>query len=379
MAALSFGLDESKLPKLQRAAYAAMRQRGVFAEDDQLRTYPNHTLAAHVLGFASSEDKEIADRAVSEIVGRDGIELTLNNKLSGVRGWRLTETDSRKRELITLREQDVEPRDGLNAVLTIDSVVQHIVEAALADAMEKHSPVSISGLVVRPRTGEILAMATLPTFDPNHPDAATLDARRNRVIADVAEPGSTFKIVVVSGALNDGIVRLNDVFDCEHGHFSFAGRILHDHESYGALSTEQIITKSSNIGAAKIGIRMGDNRLFDYMTAFGFGERTGIPLPGEVRGIVHPVKNWSKVSIAQIPMGHGVAVTRMQMLMAMCAIANNGLFNLPSRIFAYRHLQRHNSNAACLSQRTSPLGLCNRRNPFRRGKAITRPSGGYRL
>src|ERR1043166_10240939 len=145
-------------------------------------------------------------------------------------------------------------------MLTIDSVVQHIVEAALADAMEKHSPVSISGLVVRPRTGEILAMATLPTFDPNNPGGATPDARRNRVVCDVAEPGSTFKIVVVSGALNDNIVRLSDVFDCEHGHFSFAGKVLHDHESYGALTTEQIITKSSNIGAAKIGIKMREER-----------------------------------------------------------------------------------------------------------------------
>jgi cell division protein FtsI/penicillin-binding protein 2 len=329
MAGISLGVDESKLPKLQRATYAQMRQRGIFAEDEQLRTYPNHALAAHVLGFASAEDKEVADHAVSEIIGRDGIELTLNSKLSGVRGWRLTETDSRKRELITLREQDVEPRDGLNVVLTIDSVVQHIVEAALVDAMEKHSPVSVSGLVVRPRTGEILAMATLPTFDPNHPDAATLDARRNRVICDVAEPGSTFKIVVVSGALNDGVVRLSDVFDCEHGHFSFAGKILHDHESYGSLTTEQIITKSSNIGAAKIGIKMQQERLAEYIRAYGFGARTGIPLPGEVSGIVHPTKDWKKVSIAQIPMGQGIAVTRLQIMMAMCTIANKGVLMRP--------------------------------------------------
>ena len=139
---------------------------------------------------------------------------------------------------MALREQDVEPHDGLNVVLTIDSVIQNIVETALAEAMEKHSPFSISGIVIRPRTGEILAMATLPNFDPNNPGASPADARRNRVITDVAEPGSTFKIVVVSGALNDGIVRLTDTFDCEHGHFHFAGRVLHDHESYGVLSVE---------------------------------------------------------------------------------------------------------------------------------------------
>jgi cell division protein FtsI/penicillin-binding protein 2 len=149
------------------------------------------------------------------------------------------------------------------------------------------------------------------------------------VISDVVEPGSTFKIVVVSGALNDSVVRLTDVFDCEHGLFAFAGRSLHDHEPYGVLSVKSIITKSSNIGAAKVGIQLGQNRLYNYIRDFGFGVRTGVPLPGEVNGIVHPVKNWSKVSIAQIPMGQGVAVTRLQMMMAMCAIANNGCLMRP--------------------------------------------------
>jgi cell division protein FtsI/penicillin-binding protein 2 len=124
-------------------------------------------------------------------------------------------------------------------------------------------------------------------------------------------------------------VQLNHSFDCEHGRFHFAGRVLHDHESYGVLSVEDIIAKSSNIGAAKIGIELGENRLHDYVRAFGFGARTSLPLPGEVAGIVHPVKNWSKVSIAQIPMGHGVAVTGLQMTMAMCAIANKGVLMRP--------------------------------------------------
>src|SRR5262249_50744045 len=132
------------------------------------------------------------------------------------------------------------------------------------------SPTSISAIVVRPRTGEILAMATLPTYDPNNPGAASADARRNRVITDVAEPGSTFKIVVVSAALNEQVVRLSDTFDCEHGHFWFAGKTLHDHEAYGVLTVEQIIAKSSNIGAAKVGIKLGEGRLYDYMRSFGF-------------------------------------------------------------------------------------------------------------
>jgi len=189
-------------------------------------------------------------------------------------------------------------------------------------------PKSITGIVMRPKTGEILAMVSLPNYDPNQPKTITPEAR-NRVITDVVEPGSTFKIVVVSGALNNGVVRLNEPFDCEHGHFAFAGRVLHDHEAYGMLTTESIITKSSNIGAAKIGIRLGAQNLYDYAWDYGFGQRTGIPLPGEQRGFLYPVNKWSKVSIAQIPMGHGVAVTRLQMLYAMAAIANHGCLMRP--------------------------------------------------
>jgi cell division protein FtsI (penicillin-binding protein 3) len=329
MKSLSFGQDEKKLPAATQAFYRALRQTAVFSQDYPLRVYPNQALAAHVLGFASTEERKLDDHRVNEIDGKDGIELTFDSKLSGVPGWRLTETDKRGREVVALREQDLEPRDGLNVVLTIDAVVQHMLESALAEAMEKHTPISASGMVIRPRTGEILALATLPDFDPNNPGAAPADARRNRIISDVMEPGSTFKIVVVSGALNDGTVTLNDPYDCEHGRFVFAGRELHDHEAYGTLSVKTIITKSSNIGAAKIGIKMGPNRLYDYITRFGFGERTGLPLPGEVRGIVHPVKSWNKVSVAQLPMGHYIAVTRLQMIMAMCAIANKGVLMRP--------------------------------------------------
>jgi cell division protein FtsI/penicillin-binding protein 2 len=328
---LSFGGDEKKLSRAERAFYRDLRQKAIFTDllDDQLRVYPNQALAAHVLGYVGMEEKEIDGNRVIQTTGVDGIEKAFNTNLAGVCGWRVTETDRRRQELVALREQNVEPRDGLNVVLTVDSFIQHIVESVLAEGMEKHSPNSICGIVIRPQTGEILAMATLPNFDPNRPGNVPADARRNRVIADVAEPGSTFKIVVVSGGLNDGTVRLSDVFDCEHGHFHFAGRVLHDHEAYGPLSVEQIITKSSNIGAAKVGIKMGEARLADYIRDYGFGARTGIPLQGEVLGIVHPVKNWSKVSIAQLPMGQGISVTRLQMVMAMCAIANQGVLMRP--------------------------------------------------
>jgi cell division protein FtsI/penicillin-binding protein 2 len=328
MTNLAAGVDERKISRAERASLRDLRQNAIFIDpaDDQLRVYPGGALAAHVLGFTGTE---IGSNRVAQTVGRDGVELILNPALGGAAGWRVTRTDRQKRELVALRDENVQARDGLNVVLTLDAAIQHIVETSLADALQKHTPLSITAIVMRPRTGEILAMATMPNYDPNNPGATPVDARRNRVIADLMEPGSTFKIVVVSGALNDGAVRLTDTFDCERGHFAFAGRVLHDHEPYGVLTTESIVTKSSNIGAAKIGIRLGQDRLYDYAWDFGFGQRTGIALPGEARGILYPVKDWTKVSIAQIPMGHGIAVTRLQMIMAMNALANDGWLMRP--------------------------------------------------
>jgi len=320
MAALSFGPGDAKLKPDELAFDRNVRSKAIFAEDDQVRIYPGQRLAAHVLGFVSSGE---------DLTGLSGVELSFNTELSGIPGWRKTEMDKRQRELVAYRDQDVEPRDGLNVVLTLDAGLQNIVETGLAAAMEKHSPISISCIMVRPRTGEILAMATLPNFDPNQPGRSPMEALRNRVISDTAEPGSTFKIVVVTAGLNERAVSFNEVFDCERGHFYYAGRLLHDHEPLGLLTVENIITKSSNIGAAKIGIRLGDQKLYEYIQKFGFGRRTDIPLTGEVAGTVHPLKNWSKVSIAQIPMGQGLTVTPLQMVMAMCAIANQGLLMRP--------------------------------------------------
>jgi cell division protein FtsI/penicillin-binding protein 2 len=328
MTNLAAGVDEKKLSRDERASLRDLRQSAIFTDpvDDQLRVYPGGSLAAHVLGFTGTE---IGSNRVAQTTGRDGVELILNPALSGAAGWRVTRTDRQKRELVSLRDEDVQALNGLNVVLTLDAAIQHIVETTLADALQKHTPLSITAVVTRPHTGEILAMATLPNYDPNNPGGASADARRNRIVTDMMEPGSTFKIVVVSGALNEGAVRLTDTFDCERGHFAFAGRVLHDHEPYGVLTTLNIITKSSNIGAAKIGIRLGPDRLHDYAWDFGFGQRTGITLPGEARGLLYPVKDWTRVSIVQIPMGHGIAVTRLQMIMAMSALANDGWLMRP--------------------------------------------------
>ena len=330
MKGLSFGVDESRLLPKEKAAYDRVRRFGIFEESEEVRFYPNQTLASHVLGFVGvNEETNSEGRVRLSLTGKDGLERTLNKALTGIRGWVQTETDSRRRELVIFREQDVASRPGLNAVLTIDSGIQHIVEEELAVAMEKHTPISISAIVVRPKTGEILAMANLPTFDPNKLGEAEEGDRRNRAITDQAEPGSTFKIVVVAAGINEGRYNLQDTIDCENGRFLFAGRILGEAHPFGLLTVSEVISKSSNIGAAKIGIELGKEPLYRYIRAFGFGQQTGIPLDGEVNGTVHPVARWSGLSISRLPMGHEIACTPLQMVMAMSAIANDGKLMRP--------------------------------------------------
>jgi len=298
-----------------------LRRLAVFAdrEEDQLRLYPSGKLAAHVLGFVGGDDH----------AGKEGIEKVLQSQLTGARGWRIIEIDKGKRERVERRVQDVSARNGLNAFLTIDLGVQNIVEQELALAMEKHRAAGVTAIVVRPRNGNVLAMANLPTFDPRHPGDFEASARRNRAVTDIFEPGSTFKAVTVAGALNEGLVTLHNQFHCENGEFKFAGKILHDHHPYGILTVEKIITKSSNIGAAKVAMRLGASRLHQYIGDFGFGHRTGISLPGEVAGIFHPLEKWTRLSISRVPMGHEVAGTPLQIVMMMSAIANGGRLMKP--------------------------------------------------
>lgn len=355
---LNLGIEGKNLSKNIRYSYMSLRRRAIFSEDDQLRVYSNNSRMAHVLGYVGTgtgqqtsnslmsaesvkggsiadatdtkkDDGELKMRRPLEMEGKDGVEKTLDQALKGVPGWRVTELDKESREMVVFREPDMPARPGLTAFLTLDLRLQEILETELADAALKHSPVSISGMIIRPATGEVLAMATLPSFDPNNPGAFDPKYRRNRVVTDLAEPGSTYKIVVVTGALNEKLVTLGDKFNCEEGHFVYAGRVLRDHERYGILSVEQIITKSSNIGAAKIGIKMGPDLLYQYERAFGFGERTGIDLPGERIGTVYIPAHWNKLSISRIPMGHEVEVSPIQMVMAMSAIANGGKLMRP--------------------------------------------------
>lgn len=332
---LSFGIDEKTLPLSQRRFFKDLRESAIFADkiDDQLRVYPNGTLAAHILGYVGMENKTVNGVEIIETVGVAGIERMLNQNLAGVPGWRVTEKDSRNRELVSYRHQDVEPIDGLNVVLTIDSRLQYILEKELIELYKKQSPLSVQGVIVRPKTGEILAMAVYPNFDPNKPGQYPEEYRRNRIIEEVHEPGSTFKLVVISGALNEKKVKLTDVIDCERGRFEYCGRVIHDHgHGSDTLTVEEILERSSNIGAAKIGLLLGPQLLYDYVRRFGFGSRTGISLPAEIEGIVHPTNKWHKTSIISISFGHEIAVTPLQTVMAVAAIANKGVLMSPMLI-----------------------------------------------
>jgi len=334
---LAAGVDLKRITnKVERAFYSSLIHKAIYCDvvDDPVRIYPNASLAAHVLGFVGTDEAIRGGMRVKEMTGRAGIELKLNDELTGANGIRLTGVDRHRSEMISLREQNIEARDGLNVVLTIDSVIQHSLEVALEEGMKKYGPVSASGIVIRPSTGEILAMASMPDYDPNNLSKVTPEQLCNRVITLPLEPGSTFKIVPISSAMNQGLISLGTHIDCEHSRFTFAGHTLREHESagYGVLSVFDILVHSSNIGAAKVGILLGNQNLYDSIRAFGFGERTGIPLPGESRGILNPLKDWTKISIAQIPMGQGVAVTRLQMAMAMSAIANGGVLMRPKLV-----------------------------------------------
>lgn len=339
LSALTFPVATEKLNRSQRAFFRNLRRHSLYAVDDYRREYPSGPLAAQVLGFTQEIETAFNDGHVTEVRGIDGIERWLDSKLRGVRGWTITETDRLKREVVMHRGQNIDPRPGLNVVLTVDMVAQHILETELAEAMKTFAPESAVGIIVRPRTGEIVALAVLPTFDPNDPGVAPIGYRRNRAIMDRIEPGSTFKTVVIASALNDQLITLDDHFYCEKGAFSYLGRTLHDHGSYGDLTVKGIITKSSNIGAAKIGLRLGEERLYQHLRSFGFGQTTGITLPGEVSGLLLSPRSWDRIAITRIPMGHSVDVTPIQMAMAVSAIANDGILMRPLLVKALQDVE----------------------------------------
>ena len=315
MATLDFGVDEKKLKPRARLLLRSIRSRGIFAQDDYLRQYPNGSLAAHVVGFVGSGETETDEGYVFEDHGLAGLELTFDDLLNGTHGWQTGEVN-------------VPPSPGQTLVLTLDASVQYIVETELAKAAEEFKPNGVIGIVVRPRTGEILAMANWPTFDLNRPGSNPA-AYRNRAVADMYEPGSTFKTVTIATALEAGVLTLDERVNCENGRWRYGGSDLTDSHPHQILTFAEVVEKSSNIGAAKAAVRIGAQRFYNSIRNFGFGAPTQIPLPNETPGLLRAPKDWSGISITRIPMGQEICASPLQMAMAVAAIANGGLWVRP--------------------------------------------------
>jgi len=283
------------------------------------RFYPNERMACHVVGFAGVDN-----------LGLEGIEMTYDQFLRGKPGWYYTKQDAKQRRLPSYKNKIIPPSDGYNVVLTLDMMLQSLAEMQLDVIMQKFHPKAATIIMMEPATGRILALANRPNFVPNEFQAASALSRKDRAVTDIFEPGSVFKMVTASAALEEGKVSVSDKFFCENGQFKpIPSYTLHDYHPYGWLTFRQVIENSSNIGTGKIAQRLGPQNLYKYIRLFGFGQNTGIDLPGEIPGLLPAPSKWSKTSPWNIPIGQGVAVTAIQSVAAVAAIANNGVLMKP--------------------------------------------------
>ncbi|HKO97721.1 MAG TPA: penicillin-binding protein [Pyrinomonadaceae bacterium] len=301
----------------------ALQLPGVHTRKEPKRFYPHGSLAANVLGYVGLDGNGLA-----------GIEQVYNEKIVGEPGKIFIERDSRGRGY---ESTEVPGRAGQTIILTVDQSIQYQAEAALTTAISQSRAKSGTAIVLDPRTGEILALANAPTFDPNNVGAATPDQRANWALQNIYEPGSTFKVVAFAAALEKGLAKPNDMIDCQMGSITVAKRVIRDHHPFGALTLTEALAKSSNVAAIKLGLRVGDPTMHEYITRFGFGSRTGVELPGETAGIVHPLKRWQPSSIGSVAIGQEVGVTPLQMAAAFGALANDGIRKTPHLVREIRN------------------------------------------
>jgi cell division protein FtsI/penicillin-binding protein 2 len=324
---------ERKIDPTEADAIRALKIPWIGIMNEPHRKYLMGSTMAHVVGFVDADGR-----------GLEGVEKKLDDMLAGEPGQKTTICDVRRQAIWHHPEDYVAPRDGDHIILTLDTYIQQAAEEAIADAVKKFQAESAVAVVLSPKTGEVLAMASHPTFDPNEPgklngktikpsDQAGLRqlaaSRRNRVMTDPVEPGSIFKPFIVAAALAEHVTTLDENIYCHQGLYVSGRRNLHDHHPYGDLSVEMIVVKSSNIGMAILGERLKNPRLHDYVTRFGFGELTRIDLPGESRGRVIPLDKWTAYSTTSIPMGQEIAVTPIQMAAAFAALVNKGIWVRP--------------------------------------------------
>jgi cell division protein FtsI (penicillin-binding protein 3) len=282
------------------------------------RFYPKGPLLAHVLGFVGMDG-----------MGLEGLERRYESQLHGEKRLTILQRDALGRTVFPKGLREQAPTAGQTLTLTIDEVIQYIAEKELEEAVDHARARSGTIIVMEPKTGAILAMAVNPRFDPNAVASLTADRWRNRALTDTYEPGSTMKLVVAAAALEERVMMPGSMLFGENGRMTIANTTIHDHEKLGWMTFAQMIQKSSNIGAAKTGMLLGDQRLYRYLQAFGFGQRTDIDLPGEVAGLLKSPREWHRRSLASISMGQEVGVTPLQMITAVSAIANDGVLMKP--------------------------------------------------
>lgn len=290
--------------------------------DEFLRQYPQGRLASHVLGLRNIDGE-----------GSGGVEQSLNHLIQGRRGIRRLVRDAMGRIVEVSFDPRLEPQRFDTVQLTLDLPVQMFAEKALDKVIDAWKPTSACAIVMNPQSGEVLAMASRPTYSPNDLASVPTNAWRNQAINIIYEPGSTFKPFIVAWALQQGVLQRDEVFDCENGEYRMGGRRLRDHHRYGRLSVTDILVKSSNIGMAKIGQRLQNPALYDATVTFGFGRPTGIDLPGELSGLLRPLKDWNSYSTGSIPMGQELAVTPLQLITGHAALANGGRLITPRILY----------------------------------------------
>jgi cell division protein FtsI (penicillin-binding protein 3) len=316
----SFAWIARQLPLEVTAEVRKLKLPGIYFIEAHRRTYPRSMLGANVIGYVGVDGDGLA-----------GIEHSFAKHLQGTPGKVTLLKDARKGVYLVGGDGANRPKDGQHVVLTIDSVVQFIAERALKTAVEKYRAAGGSVVVMEPETGDVLAMASWPTYDPNRFREFTPVAWKNRNVQDFYEPGSTFKIVTAAAGLEERLVTPSQVLDCANGEITVGGITIHEHDGhqYGLLSFEDVIVNSSNVGTVRVGLALGQQRMYDWVRRFGFGERTGLPLPGEARGLVRPVQRWTQVSPASISIGQEIGTTPLQIVRAVSAVATGGLLVEP--------------------------------------------------
>jgi cell division protein FtsI (penicillin-binding protein 3) len=297
----------------------ALNLQGVHFQKEPKRFYPKRELAAQILGYVGTDDQ-----------GLSGLERQFNEQLRGKPGKLMISVDARKHWFASVEK---EPEAGNSVVLTIDQNIQYIAERELERGMEETHAIAGTVIVENPRTGEILALTNRPTFNPNIRKEIKNDALKDRAVSDIYEPGSTFKMVTISAGLEEKITRPDEMFDCQMGSIVINGMRIRDSRPHGMLSVADIIAESSDVGAIKVALRLGDERFYKYIRAFGFGQRTGVELPSETAGLTKPVERWSKVSIGAISMGQEIGISPLQLASLISTIANDGV-HVPPRIVA---------------------------------------------